>query len=72
MTNSAPILNSQQPPGSTSIEHLRDVARAAASWDVVHRPNTTSTFPARVRSVEKALKLLEADLASTPIPDAAT
>ena len=71
MTDSAPILDPQQPLVSPLLEHLRDAARAAASWDVVHRPNTASTFPARVRAAQNALKLLEADLASLPMADAA-
>ena len=42
---------------------LLECVRAAATWDVVHRPTTTGTFPARVRAARAALKALELDLA---------
>ena len=71
MTDSSSILNPQQPLAGQMLEHLRDAARAAASWDVEHRPNTTCTFTARVRAAQKALRLLETDLASAPIADTA-
>jgi cyclic beta-1,2-glucan synthetase len=41
---------------------LLECVRAAATWDVVHRPATTGTFPARVRGAQRALKALESDL----------
>ncbi|MGA7341897.1 MAG: glucoamylase family protein [Terracidiphilus sp.] len=42
---------------------LLECASAAASWDVVHRPATRGTFPARLRAARRALKALEADVA---------
>ena len=71
MNNAAPILDPQQPLAGHLIEHLRDAARAAASWNVVHRPNTASTFPARVSAARRALKRLETNLAALPFQDAA-
>jgi hypothetical protein len=43
---------------------LLECVRAAAAWDVVHRPAAPGTFPARVRAAGRALKALELDLAS--------
>jgi hypothetical protein len=42
---------------------LLDCVRVAASWDLVHRPSSQGTFPARVRATRQALKALEQDLA---------
>jgi len=70
MADSVRILSPQEPLASTPPEDLRHVAGSAARWDVVHRPNTASTFPARVRAVQKELRLLEKDLASDRKPDA--
>ncbi len=36
---------------------------ASASWDIVHRPATPGTFPARVRAASRALSALQSDLA---------
>jgi hypothetical protein len=71
MTDSSAILNPQQLLAGQLLEHLHDAARTAASWDVMHRPNTASTFPVRVRAAQKALRLLETNLASLPIADTA-
>ncbi len=71
MNKTAPILDPQQPLAGHLLEHLRDAARAAASWNIVHRPSTAGTFPARVRAARSALKRLETNLAALPIPDAA-
>ncbi len=65
MTESATISDQQQ-----MLDHLRAAAGAAASWDVVRRPETTGAFPARIRAAQHSLKLLERDLASLPIEDA--
>ncbi len=65
MTDSAPMPITQQ-----QLDHLREAAREATSWDVVHRPSTASSFPARVSAALHALKLLERDLASLPMADA--
>jgi hypothetical protein len=64
MTDSTPLPATQQ-----QLDDLRDAARVATSWEVVHRPGTASTFPVRVRAAQHALKLLERDLASLPIAD---
>src|ERR1700685_524127 len=61
MTESTPLPVTQQ-----QLDSLRDAARAATSWDVVLRPSTASTFTARLRAAQVALKQLELDLASLP------
>ena len=43
---------------------LLECVRTAASWEVVTRPATTGTCPARVHAVQSALKGLEVELAS--------
>src|ERR1700719_3782011 len=62
MTDSATI-SDQQP----LLEHLRVATVVAKSWEVVHRPESISTFPARVRAAQDALKKLEQDLAALPV-----
>ena len=42
---------------------LLECVRTAASWDVVHRPPSTGTFPDRVRAARNSLKALETHLA---------
>ncbi len=39
-------------------DELRECIRAAASWDVVHRPVTPGTFPTRVRAARRASSTL--------------
>ena len=72
MIDTEPILESQQTHESRVPERLREAARVAASWDVVHRPSTSGTFPERLRAAKNKLKLMGADLASQPITEAAT
>jgi len=67
MIDSAPTPELMQPLASQMLERMRDAARAAASWNVIDRPSTTSSFPARIQAARSALKLLEANLASLPI-----
>ena len=55
-----------QETGQPLSAKLLECVMAAESWDVVHRPVTEGTFPARVRAARRALKALEADLASLP------
>jgi cyclic beta-1,2-glucan synthetase len=50
--------------GQPLSDALHECVVAAASWDVVLRPATPGTFPARVRAARRALKALELDLAS--------
>src|SRR5471030_1189850 len=42
---------------------LLECVRAAAAWDVIHRPATPGSFPARVLAARRTLKSLEHDLA---------
>ena len=66
MTDTATIPQAPQPLDAEVLERLRKGAHSAASWDVVHRPIATSTFPARVAAARKALKELETELAKLP------
>jgi cyclic beta-1,2-glucan synthetase len=59
MPDTEAIPETQQPLSDEMLEHLR----AASSWDVIQRPNTAGTFPARVLAARRALKMLERDLA---------
>jgi hypothetical protein len=72
MIDSATIPNPHKPLASHAIDHLYQAARAAASWDVVHRPTSASTFPTRVRATQNALRQMEKELASPHIADTAT
>jgi len=66
MTNSFFIVESGQGPTHEQMERLRNAANAAASWAVAPRPSGTCVFIGRVRSVRKALMLLERFLAKPP------
>jgi cyclic beta-1,2-glucan synthetase len=72
MNDTVTIPNRQKPLSSDALEHLHQAARAAASWNVVHRPISASTFPARVRAAQNAIKQLEKELASPRTVDTAT
>ena len=65
MTDTAPFEDSQQLLAAQVRNHLHNAARGADAWDVVHRPNTPCTFPARARAVRLALRQLESDLTQT-------
>ncbi len=69
MTDTARMMNPQHLLASDVLERLRNAARGADSWDVVHRPVTACTFQARAHDVRRALKKLELDLAEMPAPD---
>ena len=49
--------------GEPLSSELLECVRAAASWDVVHRPAKPGAFPARIRAAHRALQALELDLA---------
>jgi cyclic beta-1,2-glucan synthetase len=59
MTDTATIPETHQPLAGDMLEHLR----AADSWEVIQRPASAGTFPARVLAARRALKALERDLA---------
>jgi cyclic beta-1,2-glucan synthetase len=42
---------------------LREYLRAAESWEIVDRPATPGSFPARILAARRGLKMLELDLA---------
>ena len=62
MTDTATIPETQQPLTGEMLEHLR----AVAAWDLVQRPASRGTFPARVVAARKAHKQLEHDLSLLP------
>jgi len=70
MIDTAPMLDSREIPASRGPEHIREAARVAASWDVVHRPINSGTFRARVQTAQNELRLLETKLSSSPIAEA--
>ena len=63
MIDPATIPETQQPHSGNLVEQVR----AAASWNVVHRPTTPGTYPLRVLAARRALKLVERDLALLPV-----
>ena len=63
MTDTATIPETHQPLAGDMLEHLR----AADSWEVIQRPTSAGTFPARVLAARRALKALEHDLARSEI-----
>ena len=66
MTDTISIPAPQKSPAVDEFAHLRDAARSAASWDVVHRPLAAGTFRERIIAARRALKLLEVEIASLP------
>ncbi|MGH9590745.1 MAG: glucoamylase family protein, partial [Terracidiphilus sp.] len=67
MTQSADIVESQQPPPSELNDRLRRAAEAAAAWTVEPRPRSASGFIRRVRESRERLKQLEKLLTSRSI-----
>jgi hypothetical protein len=63
MTNAVSGHDSRQFQAGEVPQAFLDAARAAASWDVVHRPATPSGFQSRVHDAARKLKLLEPQLA---------
>src|SRR5579863_8247303 len=68
---SEPMPVSPQMPTDDGFEFLRDAAREAKAWDVLHRPENKGSFPARVLARREALKRVEGELAALPISAAA-
>ncbi len=67
MNNIATIPTPQRPTDNRPPEPLSQAARSAASWNVIHRPTTKGSFPARLKAVRSALERLEANLSSRPL-----
>lgn len=63
MTDIATFSKADQQLETELTEKLRTAARGSVSWDVVHRPSTRSSFPARVFAAQKSLRRLERELA---------
>lgn len=64
MTTGAFNLKRQSQAGpSESMERLENAARVSVSWDIVHRPSSPGTFPARARAAKRNLEQLERALA---------
>jgi hypothetical protein len=62
MIDTATIPETQQSLPGEMLEQLR----AVATWDLVQRPTSPGTFPARVLASRRALKQLEHDLSLLP------
>jgi hypothetical protein len=62
MSQTATIVDAQDVLDNKTLERLRTAADAAASWEVVHRPQGTGFFPKRVQTARAALEQLEAML----------
>ncbi len=70
MADTAYIFDSQLPGGRGEPSvRLQEAARAAASWDVVHRPSPSSpgSFGGRIRDAARALAQLERTLAERTV-----
>ncbi len=66
MSDTATFPQTPQPLDGEVLERLRRGAQSLASWDVVHRPEAASAFPARVDAMRRALKQLLAELSRQP------
>jgi hypothetical protein len=72
MIDTATIPNPPEPLAGDVLAHLCQAADAAASWNVVHRPASASTFSKRVGAARNALKQIEKELASPRFAETAT
>ena len=66
MKDTARTTDRQPIPAAELRAHLRATARTTDAWDVVFRPGTPCTFPARANAARRGLKQLESDLAQWP------
>jgi hypothetical protein len=72
MSSSAPILDAQPPPPDGAANaHLRSAALAVLKWEVIHRPATPCTFPARLAAARRSLSALEQQIAMLRVEPAA-
>jgi cyclic beta-1,2-glucan synthetase len=56
----------QQEQTGTENEKLHSAAQAALSWDVILRPATPSTFPARIAAARRSLRQIEIEISALP------
>jgi cyclic beta-1,2-glucan synthetase len=71
MSNAIYIGDLQHGLSQIEIEHLHDAAKVAASWSVVPRPKTKSTFLVRAEEVRGRLQQLDQFLSAPPVQYAA-
>lgn len=62
MTDTVTVPEMPPPLENTVLERLRIAAKAAMSWDVIHRPERASRFPERLETTRKAVRKLRAEL----------
>jgi len=68
MSEAFTIPPAEEAVGAETMERLRQAAEAAASWEVVPRPDARSYFTLRVHAARQALRSVEQDLARQPLP----
>ncbi|HUN83942.1 MAG TPA: glucoamylase family protein [Terracidiphilus sp.] len=62
MTDTVTVPEMPPPIENAVLERLRIAAKAAMSWDVIHRPASPSNFPERLDATRKAVRKLRAEL----------
>ena len=67
MSNAIYIGDLQQGLNQAEIKHLHDAAKVAASWSVVPRPKTKSSFLLRAGEVRERLQQLDQFLSAPPV-----
>jgi cyclic beta-1,2-glucan synthetase len=72
MSEAAQILYSERMPINDGLEPVRNAAREAERWEVLHRPENRGMFPLRVEARREALKKLEGELAQLPVSPSST
>jgi cyclic beta-1,2-glucan synthetase len=70
MTTTSEAQYIRQENDKMAFDRLRAAAREVPTWDVVLRPETPSTFSARIEAARHALRQLERDLATLPLESA--
>lgn len=70
MKKTAEATDSSAPLAAEVRAYFGAAARAADAWNVVHRPVTPTSFPARVHKARIALRQLENELAHAPVSGA--
>lgn len=67
MTEIAQIMEQQGTAADHVLARLRNAARAAEAWHLVHRPMDKGTFQVRAEAARQALKRMEGRLAQIPL-----
>ena len=67
MTEIAPMMEQQATAADNGLARLRNAARVAEAWHLVHRPMDKGTFQVRAEAARHALKRMEGRLAQIPL-----